>query len=164
MSSSAQRGSVLGSVVQASMPAPAISPDCTMSYRAFSSTQIAATGVDQEGGGLHQASFAASTIRSVSGRAGRCSVTKSLWVNTVQPHQLDTVFRHELHHGVRLLGDHSHVEVTARAAGVLCGRTGTSDVVDASVVLCAREREHYVVTSSPEDFVVLDAQLPVILV
>jgi hypothetical protein len=53
---------------------------------------------------------------------------------------------------------------TARAAGVLCGRTGTSNVVDASVVLCARERDHYVVTSDPKDFVVLDAQLPVIVV
>jgi len=53
---------------------------------------------------------------------------------------------------------------TARAAGVLCGRTGTSDVVDASVVLCARERDHHVVTSDPKDFVVLDAQLPVIVV
>jgi len=36
--------------------------------------------------------------------------------------------------------------------------------VDASVVLCAREREHYVVTSNPRDVVVLDAQLPVIVV
>lgn len=53
---------------------------------------------------------------------------------------------------------------TARASGVLCGRTGTSDVVDASVVLCARERDHHVVTSDPKDFVVLDAQLPVIVV
>jgi hypothetical protein len=26
---------------------------------------------------------------------------------------------------------------TARAVGVLCGRTGASDVVDATVVLCA---------------------------
>ncbi|MBV9143355.1 MAG: hypothetical protein JO115_20965 [Pseudonocardiales bacterium] len=53
---------------------------------------------------------------------------------------------------------------TARATGVLCGRTGTSDVVDASVVLCARERNHHVVTSDPEDFVALDTQLSVIIV
>ncbi|MGH3767158.1 MAG: hypothetical protein ACRDS0_22270 [Pseudonocardiaceae bacterium] len=53
---------------------------------------------------------------------------------------------------------------TARAAGVLCGRTATSDVVDASVALCARERGHHVVTSDPGDFTVLDAQLPVIVV
>ncbi len=53
---------------------------------------------------------------------------------------------------------------TARAAGILCGRTGTSDVVDASVVLCARERNHHVVTSGPRDFEVLDAKLSVIIV
>lgn len=53
---------------------------------------------------------------------------------------------------------------TARAAGVLCGRTGTSDVVDASVVLCARERNHHVATSDPCDFEVLDAKLSVIIV
>ncbi|MGH3928314.1 MAG: type II toxin-antitoxin system VapC family toxin, partial [Pseudonocardiaceae bacterium] len=53
---------------------------------------------------------------------------------------------------------------TARATGVLCGRMGTSDVVDASVALCARERNHHVVTSDPQDFAVLDPQLPVIVV
>ena len=31
-------------------------------------------------------------------------------------------------------------EPTARAAGVLCGLTGTRDVVDASVIVCARMR------------------------
>jgi len=54
--------------------------------------------------------------------------------------------------------------VAARAAGVLCGRTGTSDVVDASVALCARERDYHVVTSDPQDFAVLDPQLPVVVV
>ncbi|MBV8542825.1 MAG: hypothetical protein JO364_08170 [Pseudonocardiales bacterium] len=54
--------------------------------------------------------------------------------------------------------------MTARAVGVLCGRRGTSDVVDASVALCARERDHHVVTSDPEDFAILDAQLSVIVV
>ncbi|MGH3822962.1 MAG: type II toxin-antitoxin system VapC family toxin [Pseudonocardiaceae bacterium] len=52
----------------------------------------------------------------------------------------------------------------ARAAGVLCGRVGTSDVVDASVALCARERDHHIVTSDPQDFAVIDPQLPVIVV
>ena len=33
-------------------------------------------------------------------------------------------------------------EPEARAAGALCGRAGTSDVVDASVVICARARGH----------------------
>jgi predicted nucleic acid-binding protein len=53
---------------------------------------------------------------------------------------------------------------TARAAGILCGRAGTLDVVDASVALCARERHHHVVTSDPQDFAILDPQLPVIVI
>lgn len=39
----------------------------------------------------------------------------------------------------------------ARAAGQLCGVSGTSDVIDASVVLCARRRGHAVLTSDPND-------------
>ena len=52
----------------------------------------------------------------------------------------------------RLLGSES-VEVVpltdaaARAAGQLCGARRTSDVIDASVVLCARARNHGVLTS-----------------
>jgi tagatose-1,6-bisphosphate aldolase len=52
----------------------------------------------------------------------------------------------------------------ACSAGVLCGRAGTSDVIDASVILCAREREHQIVTSDPQDLKRLDAQLSVIVV
>lgn len=48
---------------------------------------------------------------------------------------------------------------TARASGVLCGRAGTADVIDASVALCARAREHKVLTSDPEDLLALDASL-----
>ena len=51
-----------------------------------------------------------------------------------------------------------------RAAGVLYGRTGTSDVVDASAALCARERDHHVDTSDPQDSAVLDPELPVVIV
>lgn len=47
----------------------------------------------------------------------------------------------------------------ARAAGVLCGRTGSDDVVDVSVVLCARQRHHVVVTSDPDDLRLLDPTL-----
>ena len=47
-------------------------------------------------------------------------------------------------------------EPEARATGVLCGRTGTSDVVDASVVICARARGHAVVTGDPDDLAALD--------
>ena len=50
----------------------------------------------------------------------------------------------------------------ARAAGQLCGVSGTSDVVDASVVLCARRRGHGVVTSDPEDIARLDRSVRVV--
>lgn len=52
----------------------------------------------------------------------------------------------------------------ARAAGQLCGATKTSDIVDASVVLCARNRTHTVVTSDAVDIRRLDAQLLIITV
>lgn len=40
---------------------------------------------------------------------------------------------------------------TARAAGQLCGVSRTKDVVDASVVLCARERDHVILTGDAKD-------------
>ncbi|MGH9172464.1 MAG: PIN domain-containing protein [Acidimicrobiales bacterium] len=43
----------------------------------------------------------------------------------------------------------------ARAAGVLLARAGTSDVVDASVALCATERRQAIVTSDAGDIRVL---------
>jgi hypothetical protein len=52
----------------------------------------------------------------------------------------------------------------ARAAGQLCGVTGTSDVIDASVVLCARSRGHGVLTSDVEDLRRLDPSLAYIRV
>ena len=69
----------------------------------------------------------------------------------------------------RLLGSDS-VEVEslddqrAREAGQLCGARGTADVIDASVVLCARTRGHRIVTSDPEDMRVLDPAAEVIAV
>jgi hypothetical protein len=40
----------------------------------------------------------------------------------------------------------------ARAAGVLCGRAGTADVVDASVVLCAlAQGDSVILTGDPDD-------------
>jgi hypothetical protein len=39
----------------------------------------------------------------------------------------------------------------AEAAGVLCRRAGTSDVIDASVVLTALRERAVVVTSDPDD-------------
>jgi hypothetical protein len=61
----------------------------------------------------------------------------------------------------RLLGS-AAVEVVplddhgARAAGQLCGVRGTTDVIDATVVLCARQRRHRIVTSDPVDLRHLD--------
>ena len=52
----------------------------------------------------------------------------------------------------------------ARTAGELCGRAGVSDIVDASVVLCARQRNHAVITSDPGDLVRLDPHVPLITI
>lgn len=49
----------------------------------------------------------------------------------------------------------------ARAAGQLCGVTGTQDVVDASVVLCARARGLAVMTSDAADLRRLDPALAI---
>jgi hypothetical protein len=46
--------------------------------------------------------------------------------------------------------------VAARTAGQLCGRAGTSDVVDASIVVCAYRRGRRIVTSDPNDLAKLD--------
>jgi alpha-beta hydrolase superfamily lysophospholipase len=50
----------------------------------------------------------------------------------------------------------------AKLAGQLCGATGTSDVVDASVVVCAHDRGQAVVTSDPVDLRRLDPRLRVL--
>lgn len=55
-------------------------------------------------------------------------------------------------------------EMRAKAAGRLCGIRGTSDVIDASVVLCARLHKHRVVTSDPVDLRRLDPTLVLIVV
>jgi hypothetical protein len=47
-------------------------------------------------------------------------------------------------------------EVRAREAGQLCGLRGTSDVIDASVVLCARARQQRILTSDLDDLRRLD--------
>lgn len=64
----------------------------------------------------------------------------------------------------RLLGSSSvSVEplddLRARAAGQLCGVTGTRDVIDASVVLGARARGDRIFTSDIEDLRRLDASI-----
>ena len=47
----------------------------------------------------------------------------------------------------------------ARAVGLLCGRSGHANVVDVSVAICARQRNHQVITSDPEDLRAVDPDL-----
>jgi hypothetical protein len=55
-------------------------------------------------------------------------------------------------------------ELEARAAGVLCGRAATTDVVDASIVVCARARGHAGITGDPADLAALDPTLRMVVV
>lgn len=55
-------------------------------------------------------------------------------------------------------------DTAARAAGQLCGASGTADVVDASVVVLARRHDLRVVTSDPDDLRRLDPRLDVVTV
>ena len=55
-------------------------------------------------------------------------------------------------------------EQGARSAGRLCGASGTSDVIDASVVVVARLRGQAAVTSDADDLHRLDPHLQVISV
>lgn len=72
-------------------------------------------------------------------------------------------------HLARLLGSEG-VEIEeldalrAKRAGQLCGFTSTKDIVDASVVLCARDHSHRVVTSDPDDLRRLDPNLELIVI
>ncbi len=50
----------------------------------------------------------------------------------------------------------------ARAGGELCGRRGTSDLIDATVVLVARQRGGLVATSDPDDLLRLDPSLDLV--
>lgn len=53
---------------------------------------------------------------------------------------------------------------TARAVGMLCAQTGHDDVVDVHVALCARQRNHAVVTSDPDDIARVDGSLAILAV
>ncbi len=52
----------------------------------------------------------------------------------------------------------------ARAAGQLCGLAATTDVVDASVAVVARDRRARVITSDPDDLRRLDHRLDVVAI
>jgi PIN domain len=53
-------------------------------------------------------------------------------------------------------------DALARAAGVLCGAAGTTDVIDASVVLAARRHDGTVISADRSDLEVLDPTIPVV--
>ena len=55
-------------------------------------------------------------------------------------------------------------EQLARACGELCGATGSPDVIDASVVILARERRDPIITSDPSDLRRLDPAAQIIAV
>jgi hypothetical protein len=55
-------------------------------------------------------------------------------------------------------------DITARAVGLVCGRSGHSDVVDAHVALCARDLGQAVVTSDPNDLRAIDPGLRIIAI
>ena len=70
---------------------------------------------------------------------------------------------------VRLLGSDSVKiepldDAKARAAGQLCGVSKTRDVIDASVVLCAKTRGYTVLTSDAEDLRRLDGDVRLVAV
>lgn len=50
----------------------------------------------------------------------------------------------------------------ARASGVLCGNAGTTDFIDASVVISARRHGATVISSDRADLEVLDPTIPVV--
>jgi hypothetical protein len=55
-------------------------------------------------------------------------------------------------------------EQLARSCGELCGAKGTSDVIDASVVILARERRDIIVTSDPDDLRRLDPKSSIVTI
>jgi hypothetical protein len=52
----------------------------------------------------------------------------------------------------------------ARFVGLLLAETGTNDIVDAHVVVCARETGFAVVTSDASDLLRLDPSIPIVAV
>ncbi len=54
-----------------------------------------------------------------------------------------------------------HAKLALRV-GATCATTGSTDVVDVSVALCARDRGHWVVTTDPGDIAKIDPSLTLI--
>jgi hypothetical protein len=59
--------------------------------------------------------------------------------------------------GARGVAVEAFDDARARAAGQLCGATGTKDVIDAAVVLSAKSRNDKIFTSDVDDLRRLDA-------
>lgn len=55
-------------------------------------------------------------------------------------------------------------EQLARSCGELCGATNSLDVIDASVVILARQRRDIIVTSDPNDLRRLDSSAQIICI
>lgn len=53
-------------------------------------------------------------------------------------------------------------EDLARSCGALCGAAGSSDIIDASAVILARERREPIITSDPNDLRRLDPTAQII--
>lgn len=74
--------------------------------------------------------------------------------------------QHRLH--VLLVDDQVEIVALDRdealAVGALCARTGASDVVDVSIVVCAQGRRQAVVTSDPRDIARIDETLELVTV
>jgi PIN domain len=64
--------------------------------------------------------------------------------------------------GAREVSVEPLTDALARAAGELCNRTGTADVIDASVVVAARRYQAVVLSSDRGDLSRLDPALPII--
>ena len=52
----------------------------------------------------------------------------------------------------------------ALTVGKVCARSGWSDVVDVSVVVCARQRGRSIITSDPDDLRAIDPDLSLVAV
>ena len=104
----------------------------------------------------------ASLLSQVLAGSGRlyvpAGVVAQVWRNGSKQVRLAKVLADKAVTVVPLDGD------TARAAGVLCGDARTSDVIDASVVVCARMRPSTIITSDPDDLRKLDPHARLLVV
>lgn len=88
-------------------------------------------------------------------------VLAQVWRGSPRQHRLAGLVK------IRRVGGSPRAQVVpldrnaALRAGILCRQSEDGDVVEASVVLCARDRNHVVLTTDPDDLLRLDPELPV---